>query len=172
MPRRATVPRPTPARRAAFADVLRRLRRMYGPIVWARRGPGLDVLVGAMLSQNTNMTNSRRGYRQLRRAFPTWPKVLAAPVEQVQRHIAICGLAHQRARRLQVLLARIKSDHPGRRGKLDLDWADRPAADRRRGRTCDRSTASAPRRRRTRCCSASTCPCCRWTTASCASPAD
>ncbi len=114
--------RPTPARRAAFADVLRRLRLMYGPVAWSPRGSGLDVLVEAMLSQNTNMANSRRGYRQLRRAFPTWPKVLAAPVEAVQRQIAICGLARQRARRLQVLLAKIKADHPGGRRKLDLDW--------------------------------------------------
>ncbi len=89
---------------------------------WSPRGTGLDVLVEAMLSQNTNMTNSRRGYRQLRRMFPTWPKVLAAPVEQVQRQIAICGLARQRAQRLQVLLAGIKADHPGGRGKLSLDW--------------------------------------------------
>jgi endonuclease-3 len=95
---------------------------MYGPLTWARRGSGLDVLVEAMLSQNTNMANSRRGYRQLRRAFPTWPKVLAAPVDQVQRQIAICGLARQRARRLQVLLAKIKDDHPGGRRRLDLDW--------------------------------------------------
>ena len=100
---------------------------MYGPVAWTRRGSGLDVLVEAMLSQNTNMANSRRGYRQLRRAFPTWPKVLAAPVDQVQRHIAICGLARQRARRLQVILAKIKADHPAGRRKLDLDWlADLP----------------------------------------------
>ncbi len=118
MPRRP----PTPARRAAFAGVLRRLRLMYGPVTWSSRGTGLDVLVQAMLSQNTNMANSRRGYRQLRRAFPTWPRVLAAPVDAVQRQIAICGLARQRARRLQVILAKIKADHPGRRRKLGLDW--------------------------------------------------
>lgn len=100
---------------------------MYGPVVWSPRGTGLDVLVEAMLSQNTNMTNSRRGYRQLRRELPTWPKVLAAPVEVVQRQIAICGLAGQRARRLQVMLGRIKTDHPGGRGKLSVDWlADVP----------------------------------------------
>ena len=114
--------RPSPARRAAFAGVLRRLRRMYGPVAWSPRGTGLDVLVQALLSQNTNMANSRRGYARLRRAFPTWPKVLAAPVEAVRRQIAVCGLAGQRARRLQVILAKIKADHPGRRRKLDLDW--------------------------------------------------
>ena len=119
----AVLRRPAPARRAAFADVLRRLRRMYGPVRWSPRGSGLDVLVGAMLSQNTNMANSRRGYRQLRRAFPTWPKVLAAPVDQVQRQIAICGLARQRARRLQVLLAQIKhSTTPAAAGSWTLDW--------------------------------------------------
>ena len=106
------------------------LRKMYGPVTWTPRGTGLDVLVEAMLSQNTNMANSRRGFRQLRREFPTWPKVLAAPVEQVQRQIAICGLARQRARRLQVLLAKVKVDHPGGRQKLSVDWlADQPPAD-------------------------------------------
>ena len=79
---------------------------------------GLDMLVEAMLAQNTNLSNATAGYRQLRRALPTWNKVLAAPVGDVQRHIAICGLARMRARRLQALLRRLKDEHR----KLSIDF--------------------------------------------------
>src|SRR5678815_876965 len=82
-------------------DVLRGLRRMYGQRTFVREGSGLDTLIEAMLSQNTNMANASRGFKQLRRQFPTWSKVLAAPVHELQRCIAICGLARMRARRLQ-----------------------------------------------------------------------
>jgi endonuclease III len=85
---------------------------------------GLDMLVEAMLAQNTNLSNATAGYRQLRRAFPTWNKVLAAPVGDVQRHIAICGLARMRARRLQALLRRLKEEHR----RLSIDFlAEMPA---------------------------------------------
>lgn len=90
---------------------------MYGAVAWKRHGRGLDVLVEAMLAQNTSMVNATRGFRRLRRAFPTWNKVLSAPVQDVQRQIAVCGLARMRARRLQSLLAQVRADQ----GKLDLD---------------------------------------------------
>jgi endonuclease-3 len=91
---------------------------MYGDRGWAREGSGLDTLVEAMLAQNTNMANAERGYKQLRRQYPTWHQVLAAPVGDVQRCIAICGLARMRARRLQALLARVKDE----RGALSIDF--------------------------------------------------
>jgi endonuclease-3 len=91
---------------------------MYGRRAWVKRGSGLDTLVEAMLAQNTNMSNAGRGYRQLRRTFRSWGRVLAAPVGEVQRCITVCGLARMRARRLQALLARIKSE----RRRLDIDF--------------------------------------------------
>src|SRR3954470_10932987 len=91
---------------------------MYGERPFLREGSGLDTLVEAMLSQNTNMANASRGFKQLRRQFPTWNKVLAAPVQEVQRCIAICGLARMRARRLQDLLARIRAE----RRSLNIDF--------------------------------------------------
>ena len=96
---------------------------MYGRRQWTRSGSGLDVLVEAMLAQNTNMANATRGYERLRRQFRSWSKVLAAPVADVQRPIAICGLARMRARRLQDLLAKIREE----RRKLDIDFlSDEP----------------------------------------------
>ncbi len=101
--------------------VLVLLERMYGKRAWKRRGTGLDVLVEALLAQNTNMANARRGYAMLRRRFPTWSAVLAAPVGDVQREIAICGLARMRARRLQDLLGRVRAE----RGRLSLEFLAR-----------------------------------------------
>jgi len=107
------------AKRRKLADALGGLEQMYGgPRTWKRRGSGLDVLVEAMLSQNTNMVNAGRGYRMLRRRFKSWTEVMQAPVGDVQRQIEVCGLARMRARRLQDLLRKIKAD----RGRLDLDF--------------------------------------------------
>jgi endonuclease-3 len=91
---------------------------MYGERTFVREGTGLDTLIEAMLAQNTNMANASRGFKQLRRQFPTWDKVLAAPVRDVQRCIAICGLARMRARRLQDLLRRIREERRG----LNIDF--------------------------------------------------
>jgi endonuclease-3 len=61
----------------------------------------------------------------LRRRFDSWTKVMNAPVGDVQREIAICGLARMRARRLQDLLRTIRQ----RRRGLSLDFlADEPTA--------------------------------------------
>lgn len=117
MPGRTARSKTQTAKRDHFRRILRDLRRMYGAIAWKRHGRGLDVLIEAMLAQNTSMINATRGFRRLRRAFPTWNKVLIAPVADVQRQIAVCGLARMRARRLQALLAKVRADQ----GKLDLD---------------------------------------------------
>src|SRR5438067_1106310 len=101
-------------------QVLRGLERMYGKVMAPRggRGAGLDTLIEAMLAQNTSMANATRGYRMLRRRFSSWTKVMKAPVGDVQREIAICGLARMRARRLQDLLRTIKQQ----RGGLSIDF--------------------------------------------------
>jgi endonuclease-3 len=100
--------------------VLAGLRKMYGDVSVPRRQPGagLDMLIEAMLSQNTNMMNAHRGYRMLRRRFKSWTAVMNAEVGDVQREIAICGLARMRARRLQALLRTIKEGQ----GRLSIDF--------------------------------------------------
>jgi len=110
----------TAAKRLKLRRILRGLVRMYGPVaaLKPRRGAGLDTLIEAMLAQNTNMANATRGYRMLRRRFASWTKVMNAPIGDVQREIAICGLARMRARRLQDLLRTIKQ----RRRGLSLDF--------------------------------------------------
>src|SRR5690349_6287884 len=82
--------------RSRIVRALNRLVLMHGPRVWKSDGPCLDVLIYCMLSQNTNMANARSGYRQLRRAFRSWREVMNADVRDVQRNIAVCGLARMR----------------------------------------------------------------------------
>jgi endonuclease-3 len=108
----------TEAKRAKVLRILCRLERAHGKRAWRSSGPCLDELVYAMLSQNTNLANADSGYRQLRRRFPTWNQVMNADVADVQRQIAVCGLARMRARRLQAILRQIKRTH----GKLDLQF--------------------------------------------------
>jgi endonuclease-3 len=106
---------PSSVRRQRISRILSLLERAHGPPP-PRRGKCLDLLVAAMLSQNTNLVNARSGYKQLRRAFASWTQVMDAPLDAVKRAIAVCGLGRMRARRLQSMLRVIKS----REGKLDL----------------------------------------------------
>jgi endonuclease III len=77
---------------------------MYGPYKGpkAGRGDALDELVSAVLSQNTSGINSRRGYANLRKRFPTWRQVMEAPVRDVQACITICGLTLRKLRKRPV----------------------------------------------------------------------
>ena len=98
--------------------VLPLLEKAYGPRPWKCWGHGVSVLVDTILSQNTSNKNSDAGYRQLRRRFPKWEQVAAAPVEEVERHIRISGLSNQKAPRIQAILRQIREE----RGKIDLQF--------------------------------------------------
>src|SRR5262249_30292787 len=52
------------------------------------------------------------------RAFPAWLQVMRAELRDVQRQIAVCGLARMRARRLQAILRAIHDE----RGRLELEF--------------------------------------------------
>lgn len=104
---------PTPMPR-----ILALLRRAYGPRPARCWGDAVGVLVDTILSQNTTAANSDAGYKRLRRRFRSWNQVAAAPVEEVERCIRVCGLSNQKAPRIQAILRRIKAE----RGKMDLQF--------------------------------------------------
>lgn len=78
----------------------------------------LDLLIGTILSQATNDRNSARAHADLRRDFPDWESVLAAPEEAVAAAIAAGGLNRQKARAIQAVLRRLAED----RGELSLSF--------------------------------------------------
>ncbi|MDI3339750.1 MAG: endonuclease III [Sphaerobacter sp.] len=94
-------------RRRRAAEVVRRLNESYGTPQWQPSGAPVDELVQTILSQHTSDVNSRRAYAELRRRFPTWEAVVAAPVEEVAAAIRAGGLARQKAPRIQAALAAI-----------------------------------------------------------------
>jgi endonuclease III len=92
------------------------LRREYGDPKLSPARSLLGQLIETILSQNTTDTNSGRAFRELRRQFPCWDDVLAAPTAEVARAIRSAGLANTKAPRIQTILRRIRNE----RGRLSL----------------------------------------------------
>jgi endonuclease-3 len=95
---------------AKFLAVEARLRERYGDRQWRTHGPPLDVLVGTVLSQHTSDVNTDRAFDSLRRRFPTWPEVAAAPTSEVVAAIHRGGLANIKASRIQMILQEIADE--------------------------------------------------------------
>jgi endonuclease-3 len=101
---------------AGIATVQRRLRAQQGPFVPKPRLPVLDELIATVLSQHTSDINSERAFAQLKDRFPTWEEVADARPGDVADAIRCGGIADQKARRIQRILATIAE----REGRIDL----------------------------------------------------
>jgi endonuclease-3 len=99
-------------------EVVSRLAPMYGEPVWSPHGDPMTELVLTILSQNTSDRNSGRAYMRLIQRFPEWEAMLEAPVEEIEREIAVGGLAKQKAPRIKATLEAIKQS----RGSFDLEF--------------------------------------------------
>ena len=97
-------------------EVQRRLRAEQGAFAPKPVLPVIDEVVATVLSQHTSDTNSERAFAQLKESFSSWEQVAAAPRWQVAGAIRSGGLADQKARSIQQILAAICE----REGRLDL----------------------------------------------------
>ena len=113
-----SAPKPT---RRRIAGILSLLQRAHGERPWRRWGKGVDVLVGTILSQNTNKANSSAGFRELTRRFSSWDKVADAPVSAIEKCIRVSGLSRVKAPRIRRILRQIRDD----RGRIDLEFLKR-----------------------------------------------
>jgi endonuclease III len=102
--------------RSEIRTVQRRLRASQGPFIPKPGLPIIDELVATVLSQHTSDVNSERAFAQLKERFPNWEQVADAPEDRVADAIRAGGIANQKARRIQQILAAIEE----REGKLDL----------------------------------------------------
>lgn len=100
--------------------VQRLLRDSQGPFVPKPRLTAIDELIATVLSQATSDRNSERAFAELKDAFACWDEVLAAPVAKVADAIRSGGIADQKARRIQLILAEIQA----REGRIDLRRLD------------------------------------------------
>lgn len=99
-----------------IGEIVRRLRKTYGPLETPRAEDPLVELVWTILSQHTSDTNAERAFHALRAAFPTWEAVLAAPEAALADSIRSGGLANVKASRIRAVLSGILEQ----RGELDL----------------------------------------------------
>jgi endonuclease-3 len=75
-------------------------------------------LIYIVLSTMTSEVNYQRSFTSLRERFPTWDRVVEAPVEEIEEAIRGGGLAPTKARLIQELLRRIRRDW----GEIDLGF--------------------------------------------------
>jgi endonuclease-3 len=109
--------RPAPS----ISLLLRRLETAYGQRPWRTGGRPLDILVGTILSQNTNDRNSDAAMDRLRQALPTWNAVADAPLWQIAGAIRPAGLHRQKADHIRTILRGIREEH----GHCGLDFLRR-----------------------------------------------
>ncbi|MEX0683048.1 MAG: endonuclease III [Dehalococcoidia bacterium] len=100
------------------AEIVRRLAVLYGEPDWRPHGDPITELVLTILSQNTNDTNSGRAFMRLRKRFDSWDALAEAPVEEIEREIAVGGLAKQKAPRIKAALGAVRD----KSGSFDLEF--------------------------------------------------
>jgi len=100
------------------AQVLRLLRKEYGPRKWQPGQDPLSTLIATVLSQNTSDVNSHRAFAALVNRFGRWESVAAADANELARAIRAGGLADIKAGRIKLILHEIKTE----RGNLNLSF--------------------------------------------------
>jgi endonuclease III len=113
-PRAGRAPSP-----ATVREIHRRLAKAFGPLDPPRTWDPVEELVLTVLSQNTSDVNSGRAFEELRRRYPTWERLAAAPPAEVADAIRSGGLANIKAPRILAILREIADRQEGR---IDLEW--------------------------------------------------
>ncbi len=86
----------------ATAEIFDRLRAHYGPQHWWPAETAFEVIVGALLMQQTAWRNVDAAIRNLRAAGLLDPrKIASAPVSELRRHIRVAGLYRTKPARLK-----------------------------------------------------------------------
>lgn len=99
---------------AALQDIYERLLRHFGPQHWWPGETPFEVMIGAVLTQNTNWQNVEKAIANLKAAGLLSPEALSAlPAEELAGHIRPAGYYNLKAGRLKNLLALIAAHEGG-----------------------------------------------------------
>ncbi|MEN6457719.1 MAG: endonuclease III domain-containing protein [Thermoguttaceae bacterium] len=97
-----------------LSEVYRRLLDAFGPQHWWPGETPFEVVVGAMLTQNTSWQNVERAIGNLRDADLLEPHALhAVPVEELEELLRPAGYFRVKARRLRCLLDFLITQYDG-----------------------------------------------------------
>jgi endonuclease-3 related protein len=98
----------------AMLQVYDHLLKTFGPQHWWPGDSGFEMIVGAMLTQNTNWKNVEKAIRNLRQADLMEPYALYnVPVEELEELLRPAGYFRIKARRLRSLLEFIIKRYDG-----------------------------------------------------------
>ncbi len=111
-------------------EIIRLLKKEYGPRRWKPDRDPISTLVATVLSQNTSDVNSHRAFDSLVATFGNWEAVAAADTNEIARSIKAGGLAEIKARRIKLILHEIQE----RQGRLDLSFLDELTIDETKAR--------------------------------------
>ncbi len=104
---------------APLANVYTELWRTWGPQHWWPGRTRFEVIVGAILTQNTAWSNVEKAIRCLRAARALTPRRLhAAPVDQVAEWIRPAGYFNVKARRLRAFTTLLHTQFNGQLTRL------------------------------------------------------
>jgi endonuclease-3 len=103
--------------RAKVGMIIGALEELLGvPKLKRERPDPVELLIATLLSQHTNDRNSHRAFVSLKKEFPDWNDVLAAPAKRIASAIRIGGMADQKSLRIKEILRVLKK----RYGSVDL----------------------------------------------------
>ena len=103
-----------PAQAERLAILYRRLYKHFGPQDWWPGETAFEVVVGAILTQNTNWKNVEKAISNLKQAgLLNLPAMLALPREVLAEYIRPAGYYNIKAGRLRNLLILIAEQHNG-----------------------------------------------------------
>jgi len=86
-----------------------------------KKPDSVDMLVGTILSQNTNDKNSYRAYKNLKEKYKTWEAVAEHPPSKIARIIKVAGLAKQKSKAIKSVLMGLKE----RNKKISLNYLNK-----------------------------------------------
>jgi endonuclease-3 len=77
----------------------------------------LDIIIGTILSQNTNDKNSYKAFLNLKNSVKVWDDVLKMKPSQLEKLIKVAGLGKQKSQAIINLLKNLKKDN----GRISLN---------------------------------------------------
>ncbi len=76
----------------------------------------VDMMIGTILSQNTNDNNSYKAFKQLKEKYPNWEMLENIEEEEIEEVIRVAGLPKQKAAAIKNFVKTIKNKF----GEIDL----------------------------------------------------
>ncbi|MGB6875611.1 MAG: hypothetical protein WBD87_06210 [Candidatus Acidiferrales bacterium] len=115
VPRRpATAPLPAPARDNALLQYYQTLFDNLGPQRWWPAKTPFEVIVGAILTQNTSWLNVERAISNLRREHLLTPRALErVPLARLASFIRPSGYFRQKAKKLKFFVRFLRAEYSG-----------------------------------------------------------